>query len=139
MREELWPDGDHDAEVAALLDRPTFAAFIARVGGAAMGFAEATMREYVDGADVGIPVVYLEGLWVDAAHRRHGIASALLAAVTAWGSAHGATTIGSDADAENADGLDWHAALGFEEVGRTVNFVRPTIRPFAIRGGAGIE
>ncbi len=88
---------------------------------------------------MGPPVAYLDGLWVDARNRRRGVAAALLAAVAAWGATHGATTIGSDADADNPDGVGWHAALGFREVGRTVNFVRPIAPPIAIRGDAGID
>ncbi len=95
----------------------------------AVGFAEATLREYVDGADAGPPVAFLEALWVRTRERRQGVAQALLSAVEAWAHRAGARAIGSDADIDNSDGLGWHAALGFEEVGRTVNFVRPIALP----------
>ncbi len=78
----MW-EGDraeHSAEAEGLLPRPTFAAFLARSGDVAVGFAEATQREYVDGADAGA-VAYLEALWVRPRERRHGVARALLAAV----------------------------------------------------------
>ena len=100
-----------------------------------MGFAEATQREYVDGADAGA-VAYLEALWVRPRERRQGVARALLAAVEAWANERGCTALGSDADIDNPDGLGWHAALGFEEVGRTVNFVRAIDLP-AGRGIVG--
>ncbi len=131
LRCRLW-DGtraEHAAEVAALIDRPSFAAFIARDGDRAIGFAEATLREYVDGADVGAPVAFLEALWVRTRDRRRGVARALLTAVEAWARTAGCNTLGSDADIDNPDGLGWHAALGFEEVGRTVNFVRAIALP----------
>lgn len=141
MRRALWP-GDpeaHRAELTALMRRPTFAAFIARRDGvatgfgAAIGFAEATLREYVDGIDPG-RIAYLEGLWTAEAARHRGVARLLLSAVEDWAAAEGCGHIGSDADADNPDGLGWHAALGFAEVGRTVNFARA----IAKRGDDGI-
>ncbi len=125
LRCRLWPGdaAEHAEELATLIVRPTFAAFLARSGGVAIGFAEATQREYVDGADAGA-VAFLEALWVRPRERRQGVAKALLAAVEDWARARGCGAIGSDADIDNPDGLGWHAALGFEEVGRTVNFVR---------------
>lgn len=131
MRCRLW-DGnlaEHRAAIAALIERPTFAAFLARENNVAVGFAEASLREYVDGADVGPPVAFLEALWVRARERRRGVARALLCAVEAWALGAGCRAMGSDADIDNPDGLGWHAALGFEEVGRTVNFVRAIALP----------
>ena len=126
----LWSGSitEYAAELADLIDRPTFAAFIARTDGVAVGFIEATQREYVDGAAPGA-VAYPEALWVRPRERRRGVAGKLLVAVEAWARENGCTAIGSDADIENPDGVGWHAASGFEEVGRTVNFVRAIRTP----------
>lgn len=133
LRCALWPpDADDDpdihredqrAELAALAQRPSFAVFIARDGDAAVGFVEATLREYLDGADPGPPAAFLEGLYVVPAARRRGVARALHAAVVAWARAHGCAALGSDADLDNDASHAWHRALGFDETGRTVNFV----------------
>lgn len=114
--------------------RPTFAAFIACRDGTAIGFVEATLREYADGIEPG-RTAYLEGLWTAKTERRRGVARLLLGAVEDWAVAEGCDHIGSDADADNSDGAGWHAALGFAEVGRTVNFARA----IAKRGDAGID
>jgi len=43
----------------------------------------------------------------------------------AWARASGATHIGSNADLDNRASHAWHCAVGFDEVGRTINFARP--------------
>ena len=121
----LWADDDGEPEaLAVLLGRDDFAAFFALDGAVTVGFAEASLRHYVDGAPDGVNG-FLEGLFVVASHRRHRIAARLVNAVAAWARAGGATHLGSDTDADNAIGEGWHRAAGFDEVGRTINFVRP--------------
>lgn len=126
LRLQLWPgDGPkpHRDELADLMPRADFAAFLALDDGVPIGFAEATLRTYVDGVAAGRNG-YLEGIWVDGAHRRRGIGRALLAAVTAWAIGEGCAAMGSDADIDNPLSHEWHRAMGFGEVGRTVAFVR---------------
>ncbi len=126
MRCALWPGSaaEHRAELATLAASSKHAAFIAHADGAAAGFAEATLRDFVDGIDAGARAVYLDAVWVDAPSRRQGVATALLDAVIAWGMANGAGAIGSDADIDNPAGAAWHRARGFDEVGRTTNFAK---------------
>ncbi len=126
LRLQLWPDdgpGPHRDELADLLPRADFAAFLALDDGEPVGFAEATLRTYVDGVAPGRNG-YLEGIWVSDAHRRRGIGRALLAAVTGWARDEGCVAMGSDADIDNPLSHEWHAAMGFAEVGRTVTFAR---------------
>ncbi len=61
-----------------------FAAFIARDGSAG-GFrgGVAAGHDYVNGCDTS-PVGFLEGIYVDPARRRAGVARALLAAAEGW-------------------------------------------------------
>ncbi len=125
LHRALWPDDDAaSSELARLLARDDFAAFLAVADGRPVAFAEASLRHYVDGAPDAVNG-YLEGLFVAADHRRAGIATRLLDAVAAWARAAGATDLGSDTDLDNPDGAAWHGATGFAEVGRTINFVRP--------------
>ena len=128
LRQGLWPDhsaADHRAELAGLLgdandDTAVFAAWLSP--GVAVGLAEASIRrEYVNGCDTS-PVAFLEGIHVDAAHRRQGVAGRLVAAVARWGADLGCVELGSDADLDNAVSHRMHEALGFEETERVVFF-----------------
>lgn len=127
LRARLWPDDDeavhlHEARDAlAQADRAV--AFLAvDAGGAAIGFAEASLRhDYVNGTD-GSPVGFLEGLYVAPAWRRRGVGAALVAAVERWTRERGCAELASDAALDNAASHAAHAAYGFEETERVVYF-----------------
>ncbi|WP_406229569.1 aminoglycoside 6'-N-acetyltransferase [Nocardia sp. NBC_01009] len=126
LRAQLWPESsaeEHRADLGDLTDRSHAVAFLARNSqGAAIGFAEATLRsDYVNGCDTS-PVAFLEGMYVDPAYRRSGIARTLCDAVEAWGRTMGCTELGSDALLDNAEGQTMHAALGFDERERVVYY-----------------
>jgi aminoglycoside 6'-N-acetyltransferase I len=129
MRAVLWPEAPaevHRAEVEfALLEADRWRAWIVRsVRGAALGFAEASIRtDYVNGCETS-PVVFLEGIWVEPEARRRGIASALVQVVEAWGREHDCREFASDALADNLQSHALHRALGFEETERVVYFRR---------------
>ena len=89
-----------------------------------IGFAEASIRDYAEGASPG-PAAYLEGIWVEPEWRRRGVARALLAAIEAWARREGLAHLGSDALLDNEASHGWHAAAGFEEVERLVVFGKP--------------
>lgn len=98
--------------------------FVALADGRVIGFAEAAVRhDYVNGCD-GSPVLFLEGLYVDPAWRRQGVAGALVAAVADWGRALGCAEFASDAELDNLDSHAMHRALGFAETERVVYFRR---------------
>jgi len=125
LRRALWPDDDSSPdELAALLQRDDFAGFIASIGGAPVGFAEITLRRYIDGAPDAANG-FLEGLFVAEGHRRQGVADALLVAASARARANGATHLGSNADLDNDISQAWHRAMGFDEAGRMINFAKP--------------
>lgn len=126
LRAALWPD----SEMAELADRasdwtgdaPRYLVLIARADGEAAGFAEAALRtDYVNGCE-GSPVAFLEGIYVDPAHRRAGIARALVAAVRDWAGERGVAEIASDALLDNAASHAFHRAIGFAETERVVYF-----------------
>ncbi len=120
MRALLWPDEDpEELERELAMPSGTFG-FVAEEDGRLIGFAEAAVRNYAEGA-VG-PAAYLEGIWVEPGHRRRGVARAMLAAVEQWGRAHGLSHLGSDALLDNEASHRWHAAMGFGEVERLVVF-----------------
>jgi aminoglycoside 6'-N-acetyltransferase I len=96
---------------------------VAEEEGRLIGFAEAAVRNYAEGAAG--PAAYLEGIWVEPEHRRRGVARALVAAVENWGRQQGLSHLGSDALLDNLVSHRWHAAAGFAEIERLVVFGKP--------------
>lgn len=127
MRLALWPDEpDLRAEAAAMLGDPSpdVLNLICRVGGAAAGIAEASLRhDYVNGCETS-PVVFLEGIYVGELYRKSGIARALAERVAEWGRTQGCTEFASDALLNNHASHAFHAAIGFAETERVVFFRR---------------
>jgi aminoglycoside 6'-N-acetyltransferase I len=117
MRQRLWPD----CEAAELELEPPLFSLVAEAEGRLIGFAEASVRNYAEGAPPG-PAGYLEGIWVEPEWRRRGVARDLLSAVEAWARREGLTHLGSDALIDNAGSHRWHLAAGFGEVERLVVF-----------------
>jgi GNAT superfamily N-acetyltransferase len=136
LRQALWPATprhEHAAEMAAFAAAPQRCAqWLARgADGAAAGLAEAAIRsDHVLGCST-TPVVFLEGLYVAAAHRRRGVARALVGEVARWGAAHGCRELASDALLDNRTSHAVHVALGFAETERIVGFVRALDLPHA--------
>lgn len=127
MRRQLWPGGsaaEHRAEMRDLASRREFAAFMAREGAAAVGFAEVYVRPFANGC-TSRPVPFLEGIWVSPGARSRGVGSALLLAVEAWSRQRGFTELGSDALLENEAAHRVHASWGFAETERVVYFRKP--------------
>jgi aminoglycoside 6'-N-acetyltransferase I len=125
LRQALWPwsQTEHRAEAQTLLENPDASSFLARDDtGQAIGFAEATLRrDYVNGCTTS-PVGFLEGIYVQDAHRGRGVARALAQAVEAWSRTKGCSELASDAWLDNAVSHRMHAALGFAETERVVYF-----------------
>ena len=124
MREALWPEADiksHASDIeqffAGKLDMPLEVLVAVDGFGEIVGFAELSIRRYAEGC-VTDRVAYLEGWYVDPAHRRHGIGRALVLAAEAWARGQGCTEFGSDALLDNDISAAAHRALGFEEVER---------------------
>ena len=123
MRRDLWPDESdaHAREIASFLAgsltnaRAVLMAVDDR--GAPVGFAELSIRAYVDGCDTD-HVAYLEGWYVDPDHRRRGVGRALVDAAEGWARAQGSSEFGSDALLDNDLSAAAHRALGFQETER---------------------
>lgn len=131
MRAALWPDDTaegHAKEIATILSGAwpgvyPFAIFVAETDdGAAIGFADVTMRSYADGCDPARPVGYLEGWFVEEAHRRKGAGAALLRASEEWARSLGCTEMASDTWQDNEVSQRAHESLGYEVVDRVVTF-----------------
>ena len=129
LRKALWPETArerHRFAMQAQIDDPErHVAFVAYAAdGAALGFAEASLRfDHVNGT-TSSPVAFLEGLFVRDLDRRRGVARELLDAVLAWAALRGCRELASDVELANTVGQRVHRALGFEETERVVYFKR---------------
>ena len=121
---KMWehPAEELQTEFAALLPQPDAVLFAAKRDGEIVGFAQCQLRhDYVEGTSSS-PVGYLEGVFVDEAHRKQGVAAALLRACETWAKEKGCTEFASDCELTNTESLRFHTALGFEEANRIICF-----------------
>jgi aminoglycoside 6'-N-acetyltransferase I len=125
LRQALWPDEDAQQladEIEEMLAGGTAGFLAFDEQGAAIAFAEATLRhDYVNGTESS-PVGFLEGWYVAPPWRGKGLGRALVAAVEAWARDQGCREFASDALLDNTDSLAAHVACGFEETERVVYF-----------------
>jgi aminoglycoside 6'-N-acetyltransferase I len=131
LRQALWPDTsgvDHAADIARILGKPdrmtTFLAFTPNRD--CVGFAEASLRtDYVNGCATS-PAGFLEGIFIEPAHRGTGCARAIVEKVEEWLISRGCSEFASDALVDNPVSHRMHRALGFEET-ETVIFFRKSL------------
>lgn len=127
LREALWPSdpGEHAAEIARFFaghrHDPAEVLVACDTSGAAIGFAEISIRSHADGCQSG-RVGYLEGWFVKEPARRRHVGAALIAGAEQWARAQGGTEFASDCDVDNTVGEAAHQSLGFEEVARNICF-----------------
>jgi len=123
----LWPSHSLDemaGEMAALLDNPAAACFLAYEGAEPVGFAQCQLRrDYVEGTESS-PVGYLEGIYVMEAYRHQGRARALLSACQQWAMEMDCREFASDCEIDNAQSLAFHLAMGFQEANRIICFTK---------------
>lgn len=127
LRTALWPHctaEDNQRDIADFRSGKSgvCVVFLAVSGDFRIGFAEIAERSVVDGADRD-PAVYLEGWYVDPAFRRCGIGAKLVSAAADWAREQGYSCFGSDVELDNLASQRAHAALGFAEIGRVVNYL----------------
>lgn len=123
----LWPyhtEGEMEAELTGILAQEDAAFFLAYDGENAIGFAQCQLRhDYVEGTDT-TPVGYLEGIYVAGAYRQKGIARELLSACEQWAKTKGCTEFASDCELDNAQSLQFHLNVGFQEANRIICFTK---------------
>jgi aminoglycoside 6'-N-acetyltransferase I len=131
MRRALFRDmEDEIADAAEWLARPDAVVIVAErtddagAGTGLAGFAEVGERPYADGCHTS-PVAYLEGWYVDADVRRHGVGAALVRFAEAWARERGRRELASDALLDNDVSHRAHEALGFAEVERAIRYRKP--------------
>lgn len=121
----LWP---HDAlpelerELFLLEESHRGVIFLARQRENWIGYAQCQLRfDYVEGTGTS-PVGYLEGIYVEPAYRRQGVARSLLEACEAWAQTQGCTEFASDTEVSNSESRKFHKNTGFEEAAEIVHF-----------------
>ena len=124
---ELWPDHSRvelAAEFSALLQAEDTAVFGWLQEGRWEAFAQCQLRhDYVEGCETS-PVGYLEGIFVRKPLRCRGVARALLERCQAWAREKGCREFASDCELSNEESLRFHLAMGFEEAGRIICFIK---------------
>jgi len=132
MRDALWPEettARHRKEMDEYLRENGAVAYVAaRPDRGLAGFVEATIRPHADACDTS-PVGYVEGWYVDADVRRHGVGRRLVRTAECWARERGCTEMGSDCLLENEVSLRAHLAIGYEERERLIHFRRWLARP----------
>jgi aminoglycoside 6'-N-acetyltransferase I len=126
MRCALWPaePSDHVREIAEhfRVRPPSAECLVAELPGAGLvGFVEVGLRPYAEGCHSS-PVGYLEGIWIDEAHRGLGVGRRLVEVAERWARIKGCTEMASDRVLENEPSGLFHAAVGYSEVERIVCF-----------------
>lgn len=128
LRHSLWPDGSpdqHRAEIVAAMAGGILRGYLAfDAPGEAIGFAEISFRRYANGSTHS-PVPFLEGIWIEGDHRRHGVGRLLIERISADCAAEGFVELCSDADIDNLASQNAHESWGFAETERVVYFRRP--------------
>lgn len=127
MRQSLWPADvdEHAHEIQRFFEgdrvMPAEVLIASDETGRAVGFAELSLRSVVEGCAPGA-VGFLEGWFVDAGFRRHGVGAMLVGAAEEWARGQGCVEFGSDTEVDNHVSIAAHKALGFEETERLVCF-----------------
>ncbi len=126
LRQMLWDgsdENDHKDEMVDIIEHSDsqFVAVADLGGGRLAGFLEASIRTHVEDCNTE-NVGYLEGWFVDEAHRRLGIGSGMVGYAEEWARQKGCTEMASDAEIDNGVSQQAHERLGYSETSRLVHF-----------------
>ncbi len=126
LRIRLWPMPDetnHREAAEFATDRERWAVYIARIEGLAVGFVEAHLRDYAEGASSS-PVGFIEGSYVAPEACKQGIGRALIAAGENWARDRGCIEMASDTQADNTISIEAHQRIGYRITERLVSFLK---------------
>lgn len=125
LRKDVYNSVDdefHRQEMALILNDPEKECLLAvSDAGSAFGMVEMSLRNVVDGC-LTTPVGYVEGIFIEPAHRGSGIARLLLQRAEDWCRSKGCREIATDAELDNEEAQRFHQRMGFVETYRIVEF-----------------
>jgi aminoglycoside 6'-N-acetyltransferase I len=114
----------HDEEMGWIFRSDEAACFVVLAGDAVpIGFLELSLRNIVDGC-LGGPVGYIEGIYLEAAHRGHGLGARLVEFARQWSLERGCRDLATDAELDNREAQAFFRDAGFAETWRVVGFTR---------------
>lgn len=124
----LWSDdspSQMQVSLTNILNSPREVAFLVRDDQKnAIAFINLSLRsDYVPGATHS-PVAYVEGIYVKDEYRNQGVGKALIQFAQQWALNQGCIELASDALIENTASHEFHKKIGFQEVERTVFFIK---------------
>src|SRR4051812_24654099 len=101
LRRRLWDESsedEHKSEMVGIIEHPDsqFVAVADNGDGRLVAFLEASIRSHAEDCETE-NVGYLEGWFVDDAHRQRGIGAGLVKAAEDWARKKGCTEMASDA------------------------------------------
>jgi aminoglycoside 6'-N-acetyltransferase I len=132
MRADLYTgveDAYNEFEMELILNSNDRACLIVHApNNEAVGFIEVSLRNVVDGC-LGVPVGYIEGIYLVPKWRGLGLGPAMIEAVAEWFRSEGCREMATDAEIENEDAQQFWSELGFEETWRIVQYRRPLGEP----------
>jgi RimJ/RimL family protein N-acetyltransferase len=129
LRHALWPEATYDellADADKIFDGVASSLplvdFVAQQGTRLVGFVEVGLRSHANHCDPTMPTGFIEGWFVEAGARRHGIGRALIGAAEEWARRQGCNEMASDALIDNELSVLAHERLGFEVADRCADF-----------------
>lgn len=127
MAKKLWKDFQENELIELLegaVEMEKVSIYIAKNNSNAIGFAIFSIRsDYVEGA-VKSPTGYLEGVFVEEAYRKSGLARRFMVLGEKWCESKNCKQIGSDTWLDNAASREFHKKLGFKEEEELVHFIK---------------
>ncbi|WP_113930474.1 aminoglycoside 6'-N-acetyltransferase [Bacillus sp. P14.5] len=130
LMRKLWPDAPEaelNPEVRLGIRSGKMHYFLAETD-EAVGFCQLSFRhDYVPGA-TSSPTAFLEGIYVVEAVRQQDVATRLVEAAAAYARSKGCDELASDTEVENDGSQQFHERIGFQEVERTVHYVKKLSR-----------
>ncbi|MCC5891694.1 MAG: GNAT family N-acetyltransferase [Exiguobacterium sp.] len=126
----LWPDApvtELSAEVRLGLRSDKMHYFLA-VTDEPIGFCQLSFRfDYVPGSS-NTPTAFIEGIYVAEPERDNDVATKLIEAAASFARSNGCDEIASDTEIENTGSQQFHERVGFQEVERTVHYIKKISR-----------
>lgn len=132
LRQALWAHHDRsnlESEAREIAEAPEQTPVFLAVGsqGEAVGFVEASIRSKAPGCTTN-RIGFIEGWYVDKAHRGHGVGRRLVQVAEDWARGQGCIEMGSDTNDRYPGSPGAHASLGYRTVRTEIAFRKPLIK-----------